>query len=116
MVQCCLVRERAIAQLVLERLIDVVAGYLSPSGDDTLLDCFCGVGTFGLLLAGRVKRVVAVEEYPSAVADLRLNAAGLPNVRLAPGAAERGWPSAASGRASPTPQRRIRVSRAFPDC
>jgi 23S rRNA (uracil1939-C5)-methyltransferase len=33
-----------------ERLVELVATYVDPQGDETLLDCFCGVGVFGLLL------------------------------------------------------------------
>jgi 23S rRNA (uracil1939-C5)-methyltransferase len=76
-----------------EKLAELVAAYADPHGDETLLDCFCGVGTFGLLLAGRVARVIGVEESPSAVADARVNAAGLANVTLRQGTAEAVLPS-----------------------
>ena len=35
-------------------LVQVVASYLSPEPHHTLLDAYCGVGLFGLSLAGRV--------------------------------------------------------------
>jgi 23S rRNA (uracil1939-C5)-methyltransferase len=58
----------------LERLIEVVRGYLAPQGHETLLDAYCGVGTFGLSLAGEVGQVIGIEESDSALADARSNA------------------------------------------
>ncbi len=58
----------------LERLIEVVREYLAPEGDEVLLDAYCGVGTFGLSLAGEVGQVIGVEESDSALADARFNA------------------------------------------
>ncbi len=58
----------------LERLIEVVRGYLAPEGHEVLLDAYCGVGTFGLSLAGEVGQVIGVEESDSALADARFNA------------------------------------------
>lgn len=40
----------------------------------TLLDLYCGAGTFGLALAGSFDRVVGVEQVASAVSDARRNA------------------------------------------
>ncbi len=41
----------------------------------TLLDLYCGIGSIGQYLAGRVERVVGVEEVAAAVDDARANAA-----------------------------------------
>ncbi len=71
-----------------EALVALVHDLLLPSGDDTLLDLFCGVGLFGLALAGQVGRVVGVESAPSAAADFRANAAGLKHVTLMEGKAQ----------------------------
>ena len=46
------------------------------------------MGTFALLVAERVGRVIAVEEAASAVQDARHNAAGLSNVELIQGRVE----------------------------
>lgn len=56
-----------------EVLVTLVERYLNPTGDDTLLDLFCGVGTFGLSLAGQVARVIGIEGSPSAMDDARAN-------------------------------------------
>ena len=56
--------------------------------EDVLLDAYAGVGTFAILLAPWVKRVIAVEESSAAVADARQNAAGLENVDFVLGRTE----------------------------
>lgn len=71
-----------------ERLVDLVNGYLEPREHETLLDAFGGVGTFGLLLAPRVGRVIEIESSPSAVEDARANAVELKNVEFHRGAVE----------------------------
>ncbi len=71
-----------------ERLVEMVAEDLSPAGDETLLDAYCGVGLFGLSLAGRVRRVIGVEGNPWAVADARFNAQDVANVEVVEGAVE----------------------------
>lgn len=71
-----------------EALVALVHDLLSPGGGDTLLDLFCGVGLFGLALAGEVGRVVGVESDTSAVADFWANAAGLAHVEVIEGKAQ----------------------------
>jgi 23S rRNA (uracil1939-C5)-methyltransferase len=70
-----------------EALVALVRDLLQPAGSDTLLDLYCGVGLFGLALAGEVGRVVGVESEASAAADFRANARGLDQVRLMEGKA-----------------------------
>lgn len=72
----------------LERLIEVVRGYLAPEGHEVLLDACCGVGTFGLSLAGEVSQVIGVEKSNSALADARFNAQNEENVDLIGGRIE----------------------------
>ncbi|MFQ6015955.1 MAG: 23S rRNA (uracil(1939)-C(5))-methyltransferase RlmD [Anaerolineae bacterium] len=74
--------------LQMERLVEVVGHYLAPTGTEVLLDAYCGVGTFGLLFANRVKEVIGVEENRDSVADARHNAEDLPNVRFVEGPVE----------------------------
>ena len=71
-----------------EELIRVVGEYLAPTGDETLLDAYCGVGTFALSLADKVGQVIGIEEDAGAVADARLNVAGLANVEFIKGSVE----------------------------
>lgn len=42
---------------------------------DTLLDAYCGTGTIGLICSGMVKRLIGVEQTPSAIKDAEHNAA-----------------------------------------
>ncbi len=58
-----------------ERLFGVVAELSRATADDLLFDLYCGLGSIGLLLASRVRRVVGVESYPEAVRLASLNAA-----------------------------------------
>jgi 23S rRNA (uracil1939-C5)-methyltransferase len=71
-----------------EELVRVVGEYLAPTGDEVLLDAYCGVGTFALSLADQVGHVIGIEENTGAVADARLNAAELANVEFIEGSVE----------------------------
>jgi 23S rRNA (uracil1939-C5)-methyltransferase len=57
---------------------------------DAVLDAYCGVGTFGISLAGKVKSVVGVESNSSAVRDAIANAGanGLGNCEFLEGRVE----------------------------
>ncbi|TAK35702.1 MAG: class I SAM-dependent RNA methyltransferase [Chloroflexota bacterium] len=69
-----------LALLVLERL--------APQGDEHVVDAYCGVGTFALLLAKRAARVVGIEEAPSAIRDAQAMSADLSNVEFIQGKTE----------------------------
>ncbi len=71
-----------------EHLIRLVAEELAPTGDETLLDMYCGVGTFGLALADRVRAVIGMEENPWAIQDARVNAEGCSNATFLQGRVE----------------------------
>ena len=71
-----------------EKAAEVVRLGLDLGPEDVLVDAYTGVGAFAVLLAGSVKKVVAVEESSAAVADARQNAAGLDNVEVLLGRTE----------------------------
>jgi len=70
------------------QLVEVIRRVLAVKGDETLLDAYAGVGTFAVLLAPYVRKVIAVEESTAAVADARENATGLDNVEFVLGKTE----------------------------
>jgi 23S rRNA (uracil1939-C5)-methyltransferase len=48
--------------------------YVQTSGDETILDLYCGAGTIGLSMAKNVKKVIGVEIIPEAIEDAKENA------------------------------------------
>jgi 23S rRNA (uracil1939-C5)-methyltransferase len=64
--------------------------YAGLTGEETVIDAYCGIGTISLFLARRAKRVYGVEIVPEAVADARRNAElnGIANAEFAVGKAE----------------------------
>lgn len=58
-----------------ERLYAKAAALAELRGDEVLLDLYCGVGSIGLSMAGRVSRLFGIEIVPEAVACARENAA-----------------------------------------
>jgi 23S rRNA (uracil1939-C5)-methyltransferase len=74
------------AEAVLNLIIDRV-GF---QGTETLVDAYCGIGTFSLPLSKRVKRVVGIEVHSSSVIQARVNARlnGINNVEFRTGEVE----------------------------
>lgn len=58
-----------------ERLVETVREFIGDRRPDVLLDLYCGVGLFGVCLAGDASRVVGVEIDAQAIDMARLNAA-----------------------------------------
>jgi len=54
----------------------------------TVIDAYCGVGTFALLLARRAGRVIAIEESASSIKDARWNLREVENVEIMQGKVE----------------------------
>lgn len=74
------------AQMVLDGLFPTKqAGDEQPS---TVLDAYCGVGTFALMLARRAGRVIAIEESASSIKDARWNLREVENVEIIQGKVE----------------------------
>ncbi len=72
----------------LAQIIDEIVGMLELDGTGTLVDLYCGVGTFARLLSPYVKRVIGIEESASAVADARVNCSDVGNVEFVEAKAE----------------------------
>lgn len=70
-----------------ERLVEYVCAKL---GHDltSMVDAYCGVGTFSLAMASRTKRLVGIEGSASALEDARVNAQGLDHLSFLEGAVE----------------------------
>ena len=77
-----------------EKLYGKAAEYANLSGNETVLDLYCGAGTIGLSMASKAKSIIGVEIVPEAIEDANLNAAlnGIENAEFicgdAPKAAE----------------------------
>ena len=71
-------------------LYEKVEEYAALTGVETVIDTYCGVGTIGLFLASKAKRVFGVEVVEQAVVDARRNAAlnGITNAEFVCGLAE----------------------------
>ena len=72
----------------LAQVVDEVVGMVELDGTDTLVDLYCGVGTFARLLAPFVHQVIGIEESASAVADARVNCSDVDNVAFIEAKAE----------------------------
>lgn len=57
-----------------EVLYSVAEGFAQLTGKETLLDMYCGAGTIGLSMAGKVKKLIGAEIVPEAVEDAKVNA------------------------------------------
>ena len=57
-----------------EILYKTAADFAELSENDILLDLYCGVGTIGLSMAGKAKKLIGVEVIPAAVENAKKNA------------------------------------------
>ncbi|MEO8457163.1 MAG: class I SAM-dependent RNA methyltransferase [Chloroflexota bacterium] len=71
-----------------ERLICLVRDRLAPKTGETLADAYAGVGTFAVVLAPLVRKVIAIEESAAAVADAMVNVVDAPNIEYHQGKVE----------------------------
>ncbi len=73
-----------------EKLYETALEYAGLTGEETVWDLYCGIGTISLFLARRAKKVYGVEIIPAAIEDARENARlnGILNVEFYVGRAE----------------------------
>jgi 23S rRNA (uracil1939-C5)-methyltransferase len=73
-----------------ERLYGKALEYAALTGEENVIDAYCGIGTISLFLAQKAKRVFGVEIVPDAIEDAKRNASlnGIDNVTFAVGEAE----------------------------
>ena len=74
---------RAAAEMLYRKAAELAA----LSGDEVLLDLYCGTGSIGLSMAGKVRHLFGIEIVPEAIACARENAAaaGIENATFAVG-------------------------------
>lgn len=73
-----------------EALLNVIAEPLVLEGDEVLVDAYCGIGTFTLPLAKRVRQALGIEAQSTSVEQAQINARvnGIANVTFQTGAVE----------------------------
>lgn len=73
-----------------EKLYSTALAYASLTGEESVWDLYCGIGTISLFLAQRAKQVYGVEIVPQAIADAKENAKlnGITNAEFFVGKAE----------------------------
>ena len=57
-----------------ELLYEKASEYVGVTGNETVLDLYCGAGTIGLSMANKVKKIIGVEIIPEAIEDAKINA------------------------------------------
>lgn len=71
-------------------LYDKALAYTGLTGEEIVIDAYCGIGTISLFLAQQAKKVYGVEVVPDAINDAKKNADlnGITNVEFTVGEAE----------------------------
>lgn len=67
-----------------EQLYKIVKQYASLSGNETVVDLYCGIGTIGLYLASHAQKIIGVESVKEAVENAKANAKrnSIPNAQF----------------------------------
>ena len=78
-----------------EKLYSLALEYAGLTGQETVWDLYCGIGTISLFLAGSAKKVYGVEIIPQAIGDAKANAQrnGIQNAEFFVGKAEEVLPA-----------------------
>ena len=73
-----------------EKLYQLALDYAQLTGEETVVDAYCGAGTISLMLAKKAKKVIGIEIVEPAILNARENAArnGVKNVEFIVGATE----------------------------
>ena len=73
-----------------EKLYQLALDYAELTGEETVVDAYCGAGTISLMLARRAKKVIGIEIVEPAILNARENAArnGIENAEFIVGATE----------------------------
>ena len=77
-----------------EKIYGKALEYAALTGEETVWDCYCGIGTISLFLAQKAKQVYGLEIIPEAIENAKKNAEknGLQNAEFFVGAAEKVLP------------------------
>ena len=69
-------------------LVNLVLERLALQGTEHVLDLYSGVGLFTAFLAPEARKVTAIESYPPAVNDAKINLSRFSNIKILQGTAE----------------------------
>lgn len=81
------------------KLYDKAVDYANLTGEETVLDLYCGVGTIGLYMASKAHKVLGIESVKGAVIDANRNAVinGIVNAEFICGKVEEELPKLLDG-------------------
>jgi 23S rRNA (uracil1939-C5)-methyltransferase len=83
-------------QMVLNGLFAEPERYTTQTKHLTVVDAYCGVGTFAKILARHVGKVIAIEESASAIKDAQWNVRDIDNIEILKGKVEDVLPTLSS--------------------
>jgi 23S rRNA (uracil1939-C5)-methyltransferase len=84
------------AQMVLNGLFSEPEHYTLQAKNLTIVDAYCGVGTFAKILSRHVGKVIAIEESASAIKDAQWNVRDIDNIEILKGKVEDMLPTLSS--------------------
>lgn len=90
-----------------EKLYSLALQYAGLTGQETVWDLYCGIGTISLFLAAKAKQVYGVEIIPAAIEDAKENAVrnGIKNATFFVGKAEEVLPDFYTGKMTEVSER-----------